>query len=105
VLVIKLAQEVAIGSDDSWSRSGPSRAAISGGILVVLSNRAACFSTVNREEKLMDGRPVRYAEYPWSPRDIDLLAESSKMHQLVQENRMLMRLTRLAKCARSATSR
>ncbi len=63
------------------------------------------FFTVNREEKVMDGRPVRFAEYPWSAGDIDLLSEPSKMHRLVQENRMLMRLTRLAKCARSATSR
>lgn len=67
---------------------------------------AGLFFTVNREEKVMDGRPVRFAEYPWSPRDIDVLSGPSEMHQLVQaQNRMLMRLTRLAKCATSDTSR
>jgi SAM-dependent methyltransferase len=61
------------------------------------------FFTVNREEKVMDGRPVRFVEYPWSPRDVDISSGRSEMHQLVQQNRMLMRLTRLAKCATSAT--
>jgi SAM-dependent methyltransferase len=64
------------------------------------------FFTVNREEKVMDGRPIRFAEYPWSPRDVDLESGPSELHQLLQpQNRMLMRLTRLAKCARSDTSR
>jgi SAM-dependent methyltransferase len=64
------------------------------------------FFTVNREQKVMDGQPIRFADYPWSDRDVDLAAGRSEMHHLLQpQNRMLMRLTRLAKCAKSDTSR
>ena len=63
------------------------------------------FFTVNREEKVMDGMPIRFADYPWSPADVDLAFGPSALHDLTQpQNRMLMRLTRLAKCAKSDTS-
>jgi hypothetical protein len=62
------------------------------------------FFTVNREEKLMDGEPIRFADYPWLPDDTDLAVGPSNLHELTQpQNRMLMRLTRLAKCAKSDT--
>jgi SAM-dependent methyltransferase len=64
------------------------------------------FFTVNREEKIMDGRPIRFADYPWLPADVDLASGPSEIHQLLHpQNRLLMRLTRLAKCAGSDTSR
>lgn len=49
------------------------------------------FYTVNREEKLMrsvirpgEAVPVRFDEYPWRPRDRDLLHRRSAFHDLVQ---------------------
>lgn len=63
------------------------------------------FFTVNREEKVMDGIPIRFADYPWSVEDVDLASGTSRLHDLTQpRNRMLMRLTHLAKCATSDTS-
>lgn len=52
----------------------------------------------------MDGEPIRFADYPWLPDDTDLAVGPSNLHELTQpQNRMLMRLTRLAKCAKSDT--
>jgi SAM-dependent methyltransferase len=66
----------------------------------------ALFFTVNREEKWMDGVPIRFKEYPWLPEDDDLLFVRSPLHDFTQpQNPMLMRLTRLAKCEESPTSR
>jgi SAM-dependent methyltransferase len=65
----------------------------------------AVFFTVNREQKVMDGQPIRFSDYPWSAHDVDLAAGRSELHHLLHpQNRMLMRLTRLAKCATSDTS-
>lgn len=56
------------------------------------------FFTVNREEKWMDGEPIRFREYPWSPDDVDLLYEPSQLHAITQpQNPMLVRICRLAK--------
>lgn len=66
----------------------------------------ALFFTVNREEKWMDGVPIRFNEYPWLPEDADLLFARSPLHEITQpQNPTLMRLTRLAKCEDSPTSR
>lgn len=54
--------------------------------------------TVNRERKVMDGVPIRFAEYPWSHHDVDLLYEPSRLHAMTQpQNPMLVRLCHLAK--------
>ncbi len=59
---------------------------------------AGCLFTVNREEKWMDGAPIRFAEYPWSSADVDLSYGPSPLYALTQpENRMLVRICRLAK--------
>lgn len=59
---------------------------------------AGLLFTVNREEKWMDGAPIRFADYPWSSRDQDLLSGPSALHQMTQpQNPMLMRLCRLAR--------
>lgn len=61
------------------------------------------FLNVNREEKIMrragddSDIPVRYADYPWSERDQDLIHEPSMFHARVQpHNPMRFRLCRLA---------
>jgi SAM-dependent methyltransferase len=90
----------------SFGEMTPETVAAYFGVLRRVIKPGGLFFTVNREEKVMDGRPVRFAEYPWSPRDVDLSSGPSEMHRLVQaQNRMLMRLTRLAKCEKSDTSR
>jgi SAM-dependent methyltransferase len=54
--------------------------------------------TVNREEKVMDGLPIRFADYPWLPGDADYFFELSRLHAAIQpQNRMLARLCRMAK--------
>jgi hypothetical protein len=56
------------------------------------------FFTVNREEKIMDGVPIRFNDYPWQANDKDLVRGVSALHELTQpQNRTLMRLCRLAK--------
>jgi len=74
--------------------------------VLTLVKAGSLFFTVNREEKIMDGKPIRFADYPWSPDDEVLVEGPSKFHQFIQpQNRMLMRLARLAECARPDTSR
>jgi len=64
------------------------------------------FLTVNREEKQMDGVPIRFREYPWLLEDEDLLYTQSALHAAVQpQSPMLVRLCRLAKSGTPVTSR
>jgi len=76
------------------------------GLLRRVLRPGGLFFTVNREEKAMDGVPVRFREYPWLQEDQDLLYTPSALHAMVQpQNPMLVRLCRLAKRGTPVTSR
>ena len=50
------------------------------------------FFTNNRVEKIMDGQPIRFSEYPWRPHTQTIFFEIDPLAKLVQLDPCFMRL-------------
>jgi len=51
-----------------------------------------CFFSNNRVEKIMDGQPIRFSEYPWRPHTRTILFEVDPLSRLVQLDPCFIRL-------------